>query len=334
MRLLILGGTQFLGRALVDATLAAGHVVTLFNRGRTNPELFPELERLRGDRAGDLAALAGRDWDAVVDTSGQRPDDVRRSAELLADHVDRYAFISSMSVYADTSKTGINERGPVATIAPERAREARPQDFGALKALCESAVKAALPERSLIVRPGLIVGPHDPSDRFTYWPHRMARGGEVLAPGHPNRRIQYIDVRDLAEWTLRQVEQGATGTYNAVGPDPEPEMEELLHVCRTVSGAAVRITWASEPFLLSAGLRPWIELPLWVPESNPAFGGFLAFDASKARRAGLCFRPTEETVRSTLEWSASRPEGYEWRAGLTRQREAELLQRLRSDGDG
>ena len=332
MRLLILGGTLFLGRALVEAARAGGHEVTLFNRGRTNPELFPDVERLSGDRAGDLAALAGRHWDAVLDTSGQRPDHVRSTAELLADRVERYVFVSSMSVYADVSKTGIDERAPVATISDERVHEARQQDYGALKALCERAVEAALPERALQLRPGLIVGPHDPSDRFTYWPHRIARGGEVLAPGHPNRRIQFIDVRDLAEWTLRMVEERATGTYNAVGPDPEPEMEELLHVCRTISGGAVRITWGSEPFLLSEGVKPWTELPLWVPESNPDLAGFLAFDASKARRAGLRFRPIEETVRSTLEWAAGRPEGYEWRAGLARQRETELLQRQSLSG--
>ncbi len=206
MKLLVLGGTVFLGRHLVEAATARGHSVTLFNRGQHNPELYPEVEKLRGDRDSDLSALQGRRWDAVIDTCGYLPRAVRASAELLADAVDHYTFISSISVYADFHTPAMDESAPVGTLADETVEEVTGETYGPLKALCEQAAERALPGRVLNIRPGLIVGPHDPTDRFTYWPVRVARGGEVLAPGRPHVPVQVIDGRDLAEWTVRMVE--------------------------------------------------------------------------------------------------------------------------------
>ncbi len=331
MHILILGGTIFLGRALVEAALERGHEITLFNRGQTNPELFPHVEnvenveKLRGDRDGDLSALAGRQWDAVIDTCGYVPRIVRQSAELLADAVAHYTFISTLSVYADVSEIGIDEAAPVATLEDESTEEVTGQSYGPLKALCERAAEAAMPGRVLTVRPSLIVGPHDPTDRFTYWPWRVAQGGEVLAPGKPERRIQFIDVRDLAAWIVAMVEQQATGIYNANGPAEPLSMGELLRTCREVSGSDATFTWVSEPFLMDHQVQPWSEMPLWIRASDAAARGFFAFDCSKAIAAGLTFRPLEVTVRDTLNWARGRSPDHMWRAGLSRQREAELL---------
>lgn len=326
MRILILGGTVFLGRALVEAALERGHTLTLFNRGQSNPNLFPSVENLRGDRASDLSALQGRRWNAVIDTCGFVPRVVRQSAELLAHAVEHYTFISTLSVYADPSKVGLDESAPVGKLADETTEQVTGETYGPLKALCEQVVEQTLPGRALIIRPGLIVGPHDPTDRFTYWPHRVARGGEVLAPGRPDRPIQFIDVRDLAGWTLRMVEAGKTGVYNADGKAGAVTMEQLLETCQSVSGSDATFTWVSEEFLAAHQVSEWIEMPLWIPEFDPANAGFFAFDCRKAIAAGLSFRPLAETVRATLEWDATRRSDHEWRAGLTRQREAELLQ--------
>lgn len=325
MRILILGGTVFLGRALVGAALERGHTLTLFNRGKSNPELFSQVEKLHGDRTADLSVLADRRWDAVIDTSGFVPRIVRRSAELLARAVDHYTFISSLSVYADTSHEGIDETAPVGTLADPAVEQITGETYGPLKALCEQTVEQALPGRALIIRPGLIVGPHDPTDRFTYWPHRVAQGGEVIAPGRPARPIQFIDVRDLAEWTIRMVEARQTGIYNADHPAQAMTMEQLLLTCRTVSGSEAVFTWASEEFLREHQVGEWMEMPLWVPEADPANGGFFAFDCRKAIAAGLTLRPVQETVRTTLDWDATRPNDRAWQAGITREREAELL---------
>src|SRR5579872_4273010 len=232
MKLLILGGTVFLGRHIVEAALARGHEVTLFNRGQHNPDLFPEVEKLRGDRNGDLAALQGRQWDAAIDTSGFVPRVVRASAEALANAVKHYTFISSISVYADFTKLGIDESSPVAKLVDESVEEVTGETYGGLKALCEQAAEEALPGKVLIVRPGLIVGPDDQTDRFTYWPYRVAQGGEMLAPGRPAHQEQFIDVRDLAQWIVRMVEAGKTGVYNATGPDYVLSTQQLLEVCK------------------------------------------------------------------------------------------------------
>ena len=320
MRLLILGGTVFLGRHLVGEALGRGHAVTLFNRGRTHPDLFPEAHRLLGDRDGDLSALEGGRWDAVIDTSGYFPRIVRASAELLASRADHYTFISSVSAYGDLSVPP-HESSAVAKLEDETVEDfgAEFENYGGLKALCEAEVERAFPGRALIVRPGLIVGPHDPTDRFTYWPRRLARGGPVLAPGPPERRTQYIDVRDLVSWLVRMVEERRTGIFNAVNEGVS--WGELLE------GADV--TWVDDAFLLERGVGEWMELPLWL--ADPAVAGMDKADVSAAVGAGLAFRPLRDTIRATAEWDASRGD-YEPRAGLAPEREAELLAAWRRRG--
>lgn len=323
MKLLIIGGTVFLGRHLIEAALAKGHEVTMFNRGKRNPELFPEVERLQGDRDGNLEALKGRRWDAVIDTCGYVPRIVTQSAELLAGAVDHYTFISTISVYPDTAEPGTDENTPVRTIEDTETETIDGRTYGALKALCEQAVERALPGRTLIVRPGLIVGPHDPTDRFTYWPERLARGGEVLAPGTPEGPVQVIDVRDLAEWTIRMVEARTTGVFNAVGPDSRLTMAEVLRTCKEVTGSDAAFTWVPESFLLEQKVGAFVEMPLWLPESH---AGLDMVNPAKAIAAGLTYRPLADTVRATLVWSAGRPAGSERRAGLKPERERELLE--------
>ena len=330
MKLLILGGTVFLGRHLVEAALARGHTVTLFNRGQANPDLFPEVEKLRGHRDGDLTTLQDRRWDAVIDTSGYVPRIVRASAELLAAASSHYTFISSISAYADFSKPDFDESASVGKLTDERVEEINGDTYGPLKALCEQAIEQAMPGRALVIRPGLIVGPFDPTDRFTYWPHRIAQGGDVLAPGRPESQIQIIDARDLAAWTLRMVEAGQTGTYHATGPDYSLTMGRLLETCKAVSKSDARFAWVSESYLLEAGATPWMEVPLWVPESDASSIGFMRANVSKALSAGLIFHPLAETVQDTLAWDAARPVDREWRAGLKPEREQHFLEAFQS----
>jgi 2'-hydroxyisoflavone reductase len=332
MNLLILGGTIFLGRHLVEAALARGHDLTLFNRGQHNADLFPVVEKLRGDRGGDLAALRGRRWDGVIDTCGYVPRVVRASAQLLADAVGHYTFISSISVYPSLPVPGMDESAAVGTLADESVEEVTGETYGPLKALCEQAAEATMPGRVLNIRPGLIVGPNDPSDRFTYWPRRVARGGDVLAPAPPDGLVQVIDVRDLAEWIVRMVETGQTGIYNATGPDGPLTMERLLQECRTVSGSNASLIWVDEEFLLNAGVAPWTEVPLWVPARDESMAGFSAVNCSKAIAAGLTFRRLASTIRDTLLWDATRPPDRDLRSGLKPDREAELLAAWRAAG--
>ena len=329
MRIIVLGGTVFLGRALVEAVRERGHEVTLFNRGQTNPDLFPDVEKLRGNRDGDLSALKGRRWDAAIDTCGYVPRVVRQSAELLAGAVGYYTFVSSVSVYSDWSKPGVDERTPLGTLEDETVEEITGETYGPLKALCEQAVKSAMPGRALIIRPGLIVGPHDPSDRFAYWVHRVAQGGEVLVPGPPTRPAEFIDVRDLAEWIVRMIEVEQTGTYNAAGPGQSVTMGQFLETCKSVSGSDAALTWVSDEFLIEQDVTPWTEMPMWIPSSDPAYAGFFAIDSSKAVAAGLTYRPVTETVGDTLEWATTRSDDHEWRAGILRERETELLEAWR-----
>ena len=318
MKLLVLGGTRFLGRAIVEAALAGGHEVSIFTRGQTNSDLFPEAEHLTGDRDGDLAALEGGHWDTAIDTCGYYPRVVRSSTELLAGSVEHYAFISSVSVYADLS-TPPDESSAVGTMEDESLEEMGDefQYYGPLKALCEAEVERAFPGHALIVRPGLIVGPHDPTDRFTYWPRRLERGGEILAPAPAEEPVQFIDVRDLGEWIVRLVNERRTGTFNAVN--------EGLPWSELLAGADV--TWVDSSFLLEQGVGEWIELPLWI--ADPAFAAHARTDVSHAIEAGLTFRPLAETIRDTAEWDAKRGE-RKLAAGLAPEREAELLEAWRS----
>lgn len=332
MKILVLGGTVFLGRHIVESALARGHEVTLFNRGQHNPDLFPEVEKLRGNRDGDLLALEGHHWDAVIDTSGYLPRVVRQSAEMLKDKTNLYAFISTISVYADETATGQDESAPLATLQDDSVEEITGETYGGLKVLCERVVEEVYPDRALIIRPGLIVGPDDPTDRYTYWPVRIARGGEVLVPGRPERAVQYIDVRDLADWTVRMVEEGKTGVYNANGPDYVLTMERFVNACKDAAGSDASFVWVPEQFLLDRGVEQWMELPLWVSEEEAP--GFFAFDVSKAVRDGLTFRSPEETARDTIAWERTRPADHEWRAGMKPEREAELLEEWASLASG
>lgn len=319
MDILIIGGTRFLGRHIVEAGLAAGHHLTLFNRGMTNADLFPETEKLRGDRGSDLSALSGRQWDAAIDLCGYVPRVVNASAQLLRDAVKQYTFISSISVYPELNEPGLDESTPLGTLTDPTTEEITEETYGPLKVLCEQEVERAFPERALLIRPGYIVGPHDPSDRFTYWLHRVALGGEILAPGVPELPIQFIDVRDLAEWIIRMVEKRSTGSYNATGPDYKLAMGRLLAECKMLTNSDAHFTWVSEDFLTTHK----VELPIWVPSTEV---GFAAVSSQRAIEASLIYRPLSETIRATLAWDATRPDDYQLRAGLSAEQEAELLQ--------
>ena len=324
MRLLVLGGTKFLGRAAVEEALARGHEVTLFNRGQTNPELFPEAEKLRGDRDGDLAALEGREWDAVIDPSGYVPRVVRDSASLLDGSAGHYLFVSSGSVYAEPYVPGYDESAPTVELEDPASEEVL-RDYGALKAACEDVVRKVFPQSHTNVRAGLLVGPHDGSGRFTYWPLRGSLGGDVLAPGAPEQLTQFIDVRDLGAWMVDACERKLNGTFNATG---EPmALGSVLEAC----GVSDPV-WVDEDFLLEQGVGAWMEVPLWIPREEAAF---LQMSVAKAVAAGLSFRPVEETARDTLAWArevgaelvTETPYGT---AGLDPAREAELLGAWRS----
>lgn len=317
-----------MGRHLVEAALARGHEVTLFNRGRSNPELFPDVKKLHGDRDGGLDSLRGGARDAVIDTCGYVPRVVRASAELLANSVKHYTFISSISVYADFRMRGIDETAPIGTLNDPTTEEVTGETYGPLKALCEQVVEEAMPGRVLNIRPGLIVGPHDLSERFTYWVRRIARGGDVLAPGPPEGTVQFIDVRDLAEWMLDMIEAYQVGIYNATGPDYPLTMGRLLEACREVIGSDARLIWVNGRFLLERGVKPWSDLPVWVPQDDPAYAGFASIDCSKAIKRGLTFRPVETTIRDTRAWAAEHSASLKSGPALptlTPEREAELL---------
>jgi 2'-hydroxyisoflavone reductase len=317
MRLLVLGGTQFLGRALVESALTRGHEPTLFNRGQTNPELFPELEHIRGDRTVDLSPLEGGDWDAVLDVATFLPRVVRLSVEALEGRVGRYVYVSSISAYADLSVPPV-EGAPVAELDQDAAEDL--EQYGPLKAACERIVMDAFGDRALVVRPGLIVGPHDPTDRFTYWPRRVAEGGRLLAPAPPDQPVQFIDVRDLADWIVEATEHRLDGVYNATGETIT--LEQLLDECRDVSGDA-EIVWVPSERLVAAGVGEWMELPLWIV--TPAYAATHRTDVSKAKRAGLRFRPLAKTISDTLAWDAERGIPRAEGVGLTPEREQELL---------
>jgi 2'-hydroxyisoflavone reductase len=325
MKILILGGLSFLGRHLVEQGLERGDDITVFTRGRQNPEAYPQIEKLQGDRDGNLTALEGRRWDVAIDTSGYVPRVVRNSARLLAGAVEHYTFISSLSVFADVSTPDLDESGAVATIDDPTVEEITGETYGALKALCEQAAEEEMPGRTLVIRPGLIVGTYDPTDRFTYWPWRVAQGGEVLAPDKPQDPTQIIDALDLARWTLRMAEERKTGVYNATGPDHPLSIGEVLETSKTVSGSDATFTWVPAAFLEEQGVLPWQHMPAWVPDEGE-YRGFSRIDCSRAIAAGLTFRPLRETIRDTLDWARSFPPDHEWKAGLSREREREVLE--------
>lgn len=327
VKLLLLGGTKFLGRHLTEAALQRGHEVTLCNRGMTEPELFPEVERIRGDRDGGLEALMGRHWDAVIDTCGYVPRIVEYSASLLKERVKRYVFISSISVFKDFSVPGLDESAPVAELEDPSSEDVSTH-YGPLKAKCESTIRSIYGEnRSLIIRPGLIVGPYDPTDRFTYWPVRFAQGGQAIVPGRPERQIQFIDARDLADWIIRLTEAEHSGIFNAAGPQHKYTMGELIEACRLARPQAAEPVWVKERFLLDQGVEDWKELPLWVAE-NRNWDGFLSVNNTKALETGLRCRAPAETAADTWNWAASVGKGGDdsLRTGLSKEKEAKLLQ--------
>jgi 2'-hydroxyisoflavone reductase len=324
MRILVLGGTQFYGRAIVDTALERGHEVTVFNRGLTDPTAFgPEVEQLRGDRDGGLDALGDRAWDRCIDVSGYLPRLVRDSARRLSDRVEHYTFVSSVSVFGTPQQQGLDEEGPKASLVDPTVEQIDGDTYGGLKVLCEQAVESEMPGRGLMIRPGLIVGPGDHTGRFTYWPVRLAAPGPVLGPGDPDQPVQVIDVRDLATWTLAMSEQAAAGAFNAVGPQQPLRMREFLEtIAVAVGGDPAAIVWTDDRFLAENGVEPWVGLPLWLLDGR----GMLAVDVSKAVAHGLTFRPLAETALDTLAWARSPAAKPGWPGvGLERAREAQLL---------
>ena len=335
LKILVLGGTRFLGPAIVDHAVARGHEVTLFNRGKSNPDMYPDLEKLRGDRGSppsrrnpegtppDLKALEGRSWDAVIDTSGYWPEQMEWSVGLLKDQIKQYVFISTISVYPGFGRSNVEITEATPTEVKPRA-EYEQWSYGPFKALAENQAEALMPGRVTNIRPGLIVGPGDASDRFTWWPVRVHRGGEILAPGNPDGHCQFIDVRDLGAWSVTCVEQGTVGIYNATGFPGHLSMGEFLAGCKCAIRTDCSFTWASEAFLADHKVGPFMNMPLWIPEK-----GLPWVNVEAAIAKGLSFRPISDTIQDTLAWALeNRKDGVlSPRIGLPAKREASLLER-------
>jgi 2'-hydroxyisoflavone reductase len=331
LRVLILGGTGLSGPHVVEVLRGAGHKLTLFNRGKRNPGLFKDIETLIGDRKGQIDALKGRDWDVVIDNSGYFPTQVRATAELLKDHVQHYIFVSSISAYADLTTAGIDEDYKLAQLKDPNADKITDENYGGLKAACEQIVEQTYGKRQAVTRPSYIVGPGDHTDRFTYWPVRVAAGGTMLAPGTPRDPIQFIDVRDLAEFMRLCVEQRIEGRYNLCNPPGMVTIGELLDTAKRLSGANTTFVWADQKFLESNKLLESGEIPIWSPTTGEYAGAALVSSARAVAR-GLRFRDLDTTVRDTLVWHKQRPaeQQQKLRAGLTAEREAELLKALKT----
>lgn len=329
-RVLVLGGTGFIGPYQIRSLLAQGHEVTMFNRGRTNPGLFPELEKLRGDRNGDLESLRGRTWDVVIDNSSSRPDWVTMSAEFLRDSVEFYYYVSSRSAYAGFSTVPMTAAVPSYTYETAGVDRATADitrlPYGLAKAESEREVMRVFPNGFCIFRPGLIIGPDDPTDRFTYWPVRIHRGGEVLSPGDGTDPVQIIDVRDLGDFMALSSTEGHTGIFNLVGPATPRPMAELLYGIRAVTTAETTFTWVPREFLAERSVRPYREMPVWMPATEGR-EGFARFDLSNEVAHGLTFRSLADTTQATLDFHFSRPaeRQAQMRAGLSAEREAEVL---------
>lgn len=318
MQILIIGGTKFLGRHIVQAALKRGHTVTTFNRGSNNLAEQSNVTKVIGDRNEDLSLLKAQSWDAVIDTCGGDPESVQKSCEYLLELAGSYTFISTISVYKDYAGPDQSESLTLKNIDKDK------REYGSLKAACEAIVEKLYRHNHQILRPGLIVGPYDPTDRFTYWPGRIARGGKVLAPGRQDRPIQLIDARDLADFVILSIEQKTHGIFNTTGPNYSLTMSQLLEQCKSVLNSDAQLTWWSDSDLNKAGIAPWSEMPLWVPEDEPDLAGFLAIDSSKAIAAGLKFRPLDSTIKDTYDWDLSRGQSN-YLAGLSAEREAMLL---------
>ncbi|HWY50408.1 MAG TPA: NAD-dependent epimerase/dehydratase family protein [Chthoniobacterales bacterium] len=331
LRILILGGTGFTGPYQIRYALSRGHKITTFNRGKTHPGETPaEVEQLVGDRNGKLDALKNRQWDVVIDNPTTLPAWVRDAAQVLKGNVDRYVFISTISVYGEV-KQGVDESAPLAKYeGPDPYKETLEamkasgyKTYGPLKALSEKEAEKCFPGKALIIRPGLIVGPRDETDRFTYWPVRIDRGGEVLAPGNANDPVQFIDARDLAEWTIRMVENSEAGIYNATGPAKPLGIGGMLDGIKEAEKSNATLTWVDEELLTQQKVEPWSDMPVWTGKES----GLARTNISRALSKGLTFRPLAETARDTLAWFKSLPPDRQskLRAGLTPEREGEVL---------
>jgi 2'-hydroxyisoflavone reductase len=336
LRILVLGGTKFIGVHIVELALQHGHSVTLFNRGKTNADLFPQLVHLKGDRDAQLNSLKGKHWDVVIDDSGYVPRHVKLSAELLAPNVQRYIFISTIGVYANFAIPS-TEDSPVSKIADETTEKVDGDSYGLLKALCEKAAEKAMPGRVAVVRPGLIVGPRDPTDRFTYWPARAARGGEMVVPDKPSDRVQFIDARDLAIFVLRLAERRTVGTFNATSPPGMFTIGDVVSASITAANAmaspspAPNPVWVPTDFLEKQKIQPMSDIPVWIPAPGE-FAGLNDASVERALREGLTIRPVQSTVNDTLAWYLQRPpaERAKLGSGLTPEREKALLDAWRA----
>ncbi|MGG3470508.1 NAD-dependent epimerase/dehydratase family protein [Neobacillus pocheonensis] len=342
MKILVLGGSRFLGRTFVEEALAKNHDVTIFNRGNQN-DGFKDVEIIKGDRFGDLKELGNRYWDAVLDTSGFIPFTVQNTTKLLKDRVKQYTFISSISVYKDWIPENLDETYPVLEMSLEEANVLTKdlngpvyEHYGHFKALCERIALQNLPGRVLNIRAGQLIGPNDYTDRIPYWVHRISKGGKVLAPGSPMRRVQVIDNKDLSKWILSMMEVGTAGTFNATGPNYPLSMSEFLEACIKVTGSDAELVWADEKFLVDQGVAPWTELPLYVPENYPLasdltvpWKGTFSINIDKAVANGLTFRPLEDSLTDIFAWEKTRTlSADEWKSGLRLEKERKLLQLL------
>lgn len=328
MNILVIGGTKFLGRYIVEKSLECGHTVTLFNRGQTNPELFPGIPKIHGDRENDISLLGVRTWDAVIDTCGYLPRIVEKSASFLSQRVGTYVFISSGSVYRDFSKTRITENPPLEQLSHPDSEDTSSVDYGALKALCEQTVQRILgPDRTILVRSGLIVGPHDPTDRLTYWIHRIGSERNLLVPESRNSPLQFIYAGDLADWILRMIEKRGSGTFNATGPKNRISMYQFFESCVKATGSTCELEVVDEQFLVERNLPDWNVMPLWITSSDKLMAGFFDMDCTPAIENGLEFTDPTEVLSKTFEWSLSRGKNYAFKLGM----QADFEEKLRSD---
>lgn len=327
LKVLILGGTTFLGPHLTKELLSHGHKVTHFNRGNDHGFSFPEVESLHGIRCSDMRALEGRKWDAVIDTCGYFPKVVEASSKTLAQATKHYTFISTISVYENFNQPSIDEDSPVARLKDHsQNEEITDETYGPFKASCEKVIKTYFPDNSLIIRPGLIVGPYDSSDRFTYWVRRIAEGGKVLIPHNPKQKLQFIDVRDLAKWIVKMVEEQAVGTYNATGPKEELSLGQFINECSQFARKKVDFVWVDEQFLIDRHFYNWRKIPFWLPSKSNMVGLF-NIDCRKALDSGLSYRPLSETISDTLNWDDQRIDRT-MKVGLSHEEEGNLLNQV------
>ncbi|MDQ3130846.1 MAG: NAD-dependent epimerase/dehydratase family protein [Acidobacteriota bacterium] len=339
MKILIIGGTKFLGRHLTAAALKNNHEVTLYNRGKLSLEKIENVEQIHGDRNTDLDELSGRNWDAVIDTCGYLPQTVKQSAEFLSDKANQYVFISSGSVYPETREPNYDETTATAKLTEDQKRTVEKIDskgefnglvlgenYGALKFLCEEAAEIAMPNRVLSVRAGMIVGAFDWTDRFAYWVMRVARGGKVLAPGKPENFAQLIDVRDLSEWIIKMVEENENGIFNVTGKPFELDFGKMLGAIKEATKSDAEFVWADEKFLTENKVEPWSEMPFYLPESFEEARGFLAMNVDKALAKDLKFRPLSDTILDVWNWRKN--QDHQMKAGISAERERELLDKL------